>query len=891
MPGTSDTVRTAAGRRLALGAEIGRGGEGAVYRIEGEDGIAAKIYPDAIAADRRDKIHAMVAGGWHRDAASVAFPIETLSDGEGRFCGFTMRLVSGHKPVHHLYSPTSRKDDFPKAGFRFLLRAGLNIARAVAGVNATGCVIGDVNHSGILVSQKATVALIDCDSFQVATGGRTYPCKVGVIEYTPPELQGRRLDTVVRTGNHDAFGLAVCLFYLLFMGRHPYAGRYTGHDDMTTEKAIREFRFAYSVANGSTRMEPPPNVPRLSYLPPALAEAFERAFGSAGAIAGSSGGARPSAARWVELLEAAEKALVQCPKKPSHQHFRADGACPWCSMEAAYPGFLCFAPPSPRYGTPVDIGETLAALEAVEAPREMVPFWTVLPDITTSPGSGGLFGYGGWVRSYVGALAAAATAFETFHLGLPYQAAGAGLLAWAGWLVFRPRRPSKRSLDRLARGQAAYADLERRWLRLSQDDTWPQAKARADDLVRQFRDLGRERSRRMASVAGAERQLERHLRARGLGAAVIPGVDAMRKVTLRAYGIETAADVNEGTLARLPGLPEVSRTALLIWRRGIERRFVPKPSASDPADVAAVDAEMAARRHGIEHELRELLMRLRAVSGQMTAARAEILKEAKDVWPRLRHAEIDDERRASEFASPWKKWAFAPLAAALFVAVHLANLAARERGWIALPAATPSVAWTVPANSAALPAGCRIEQCSEAVRARPADPQVYYDRATAYRLAGDYRRSIADYDTALSLDGRSAAAYRGRGTAHLGARDYAAAEADYSRALALVPDAGTNRNLCYARLQARKLSDAIASCSEAIRLDASDPKPHLYRALALHMLGRLEAAISDYDAAIGLDPHEASAFTGRGNAYGAKNDAVRAAADHREAARLTKAAN
>ncbi len=48
---------------------------------------------------------------------------------------------------------------------------------------------------------------------------------------------------------------AVMAFQLLFMGRHPFVGGFLGGSDMPIEKAIEEFRFAYSSDRNRTRME------------------------------------------------------------------------------------------------------------------------------------------------------------------------------------------------------------------------------------------------------------------------------------------------------------------------------------------------------------------------------------------------------------------------------------------------------------------------------------------------------------------------------------------------------------------------------------------------------------------------------------------------------------
>ncbi|NJM53317.1 MAG: hypothetical protein HC846_07920, partial [Blastocatellia bacterium] len=60
-----------------------------------------------------------------------------------------------------------------------------------------------------------------------------------------PELQGIDLSEVEREKKHDNFGLAVIIFQLLFLGRHPFAGNYLGDEDKSLEDCIREYRFAY----------------------------------------------------------------------------------------------------------------------------------------------------------------------------------------------------------------------------------------------------------------------------------------------------------------------------------------------------------------------------------------------------------------------------------------------------------------------------------------------------------------------------------------------------------------------------------------------------------------------------------------------------------------------
>ena len=171
--------KSGSGTVVRLGSMLGKGGEGTVHAVENDSKLAAKIYLPGLAAERQQKLSKMTDAKLHTSAPFVAFPIDTLFDSSGAFAGFTMLKMGGHAPVHKLYSPTSRKVAFPTATYPLLLRTVANAARAIATVHASGCVIGDINHSGVLVADDATVVMIDSDSFQFSHAGKVYPCKVG----------------------------------------------------------------------------------------------------------------------------------------------------------------------------------------------------------------------------------------------------------------------------------------------------------------------------------------------------------------------------------------------------------------------------------------------------------------------------------------------------------------------------------------------------------------------------------------------------------------------------------------------------------------------------------------------------------------------------------------
>src|SRR5665213_2177366 len=251
-------------RRVDLGPQLGVGGEGAVFEVVGRPDSVAKIYHKPLDARGEQKLRLMATLARPDLLTVAAWPMATLQQTpNGPLVGILMPRVSGHKEIHTLYSPAHRKKEFPTADWAFLIQSAMNCAVAFDAIHRRGHAIGDVNQSNVLVSPKAMVSLIDCDSYQISAGGKSFPCEVGVPLYTPPELQGQSFRGVVRTHNHDRFGLAVLIFHLLFVGRHPFSGRPLTRGELPIEKAIKEFKFAFSRAAAQLQIAPPPHAPLL----------------------------------------------------------------------------------------------------------------------------------------------------------------------------------------------------------------------------------------------------------------------------------------------------------------------------------------------------------------------------------------------------------------------------------------------------------------------------------------------------------------------------------------------------------------------------------------------------------------------------------------------------
>lgn len=324
-PSIAEGIYTSQHQSLMLGDKIGGGGEGSVYHIQGQADLVAKIYHTPPSAEKVEKLIAVSKLGNERLFKMAAWPVDILRDRpDGNVIGFVMKKIAQASEVHTLHSPKSRLKKFPEASWAFLLHIATNIARAVATMHEHGFVIGDVNPKNILVTRQATVYLLDCDSFQFATDGKTYRCGGGFPEYTPPELQGIAFADVDRTPQHDCFGLAVVIFQLLFLGRHPFSGRFLGEGELPLEQSIHELRFAYGEDAATRQMQPPPGTLSLAAIPAELIALFRRAFLETD---------RPKAAEWLPHLEWFSQALQPCTLHSGHFYYAKLTACPWCDLE------------------------------------------------------------------------------------------------------------------------------------------------------------------------------------------------------------------------------------------------------------------------------------------------------------------------------------------------------------------------------------------------------------------------------------------------------------------------------------------------------------------------------------------------------------------------------
>jgi DNA-binding helix-hairpin-helix protein with protein kinase domain len=620
-----------AGQPLELGPALGRGGEGAVHEITGRPGFVAKVYHQSISADKALKLDNMARQAHPGLLEIAAWPVDVLrTRPDGPAQGFVMPRVNGYREIHSLYGPAHRKKTFPQADWSFLVHAARNLASAFEAIHARGHVIGDVNPGNVVVSPQALVKLIDCDSFQISAGGRLFPCDVGVPQFTAPELQGQSFHGLRRTPDHDAFGLALLCFHLLFMGRHPFAGRYRGKGDMPIEQAIRECRFAFGRHAVTRQMEPPPHTLPFAALPPAVTDLFERAFAPPKLAQG-----RPTARDWLRALERLAAELRPCGRNAVHKYPRPLPDCPWCALEqASGTAFFLFPERSPAAdlvdaGLPdFDLEQAWSRIQAIAPPGEetmpapaprtpIAP--TPLPDVLRQTRRSNTIK----AATIAGmTLAAILIDWRLSWLWLP--------LAVAAWSLLRDgavHREVQRRRLALFGARQELMDLRAAWRQRATGQAFA-ARLRALNALRdRYRNLPAELQRDLQRLETDQRQIQLQTFLEGcfIDTAQIPGILTTDRMALESYGIETAADVTIEALQGVPGfgqrLGRQRAAALLAWRQALEQRFRYDPRRGpDPAAVVALRQRYAQERVQIG---RELL----AAPDELAKIRVDILKQ------------------------------------------------------------------------------------------------------------------------------------------------------------------------------------------------------------------------------------------------------------------------
>jgi len=189
---------------------LAQGGEGSVY-VKGH--TAYKIYHDPSKMIPLGKFHELAAIKDPR----VIRPQDMLVDAKGAVVGYTMRFIDGGYPLCQLF-PRAFRD---REGITqdMMLELVAKMQESINGIHQTGTLIVDLNEMNFMVPKKFDdVFFIDVDSYQT----KGYPTQAIMESIRDWSVQGHQWTTL---SDWYSFGI---LSFQMFMGIHPYRGKYHG---------------------------------------------------------------------------------------------------------------------------------------------------------------------------------------------------------------------------------------------------------------------------------------------------------------------------------------------------------------------------------------------------------------------------------------------------------------------------------------------------------------------------------------------------------------------------------------------------------------------------------------------------------------------------------------
>lgn len=451
----------------------------------------------------------------------------------------------------------------------------------------------------------------------------------------------------MRTENHDRFGLAVLIYQLLFVGKHPYMGLYRPKDDREKDdpsftELITAFRFAQGPSAHTWGMAPPPYTPTFADIPPELGTLFRRAFER-----GSEAGTRPRPAEWLSALKRLEESIVECPADPGHKYWGGAHSCVWCRLaERGGPeyyfgvagGVGTFAVDETKLQ---DVLRQLSACGPFDFSYDRRKF-TPAHRPEAEPLPDGLDEH----RSIATILGVAIgfcvliMPFGLIHVGISVVGF-LGALVLGIWLTIHISQSPWHREHRRRRTARNHAlknldDIEGEWKQAVLDyrRAHSTSSRSIQELVSECRGLASQFQVELQRLAknAKEAALVRHLRLHLIADAEIPKIGAGRKQILASNNIFTAGDIDQYRIAGIKGFGDKLTYNLMAWREEVIRQFRFDPATGvSPTEQRSITVKSRKAQQ-------QILAELAAQIGNLTSLAPACQTALKKLVPRLQQA-------------------------------------------------------------------------------------------------------------------------------------------------------------------------------------------------------------------------------------------------------------
>lgn len=236
IPVEGDLITTVRHDDFRLLKALSAGGEGTIFDTDRPDIVCKVYHKDKLTALRQKKIELMLTR--KIDVHGICWPIDVALNCNREFVGYLMPKARGRTLQPTMFVKPLLEKTFPTWTRLDLVNVCTSFLERIAYLHSLNIIVGDINPMNLLVEQDSKkLWLVDTDSFQI----ENFPCPVGTVNFTAPEIQGKNYSSFLRTKDHELFAVATMLFMLLHPGKPPYAQQGGGDP----AENIRAMDFSY----------------------------------------------------------------------------------------------------------------------------------------------------------------------------------------------------------------------------------------------------------------------------------------------------------------------------------------------------------------------------------------------------------------------------------------------------------------------------------------------------------------------------------------------------------------------------------------------------------------------------------------------------------------------
>jgi len=274
IPGLRDKVKDEDGNIYELKSDISKGGglEGIVYSTNFD--YVCKIFKERRLTDLKlQKLKLMITKKPY--VKGVCWPLSILYNYNNDAVGYLMLLAGKFFDeaidLWHIIGKKNISKFYPDYKTLDLVEVSLDILDKIDQLHQYNIILGDIKPANILITSKNSfIYFVDTDNYQI----ENLPCTGGEPEFTPPERQGLKYDTYLRTIEEESFAVATLLFMIFMLRIAPFRKKFGG----TVTENIKGNDFPYRLNGMESGKELVVGLKRWKRLPDYLQKAFYNFF-------------------------------------------------------------------------------------------------------------------------------------------------------------------------------------------------------------------------------------------------------------------------------------------------------------------------------------------------------------------------------------------------------------------------------------------------------------------------------------------------------------------------------------------------------------------------------------------------------------------------------------